>query len=235
MLEPRRSFDLYFLGHMAWAYVWAVAVWALISRDKRGGELFVPAILILGILPDIDLFLGGLGVVHHSFTHSLFFWLVIFAPLLVVFGRKPVPYLAAVVQHFTFGDFLVGKVMILWPFSLSYFGFNIGMPSVLDVALETAGLLLAAGIVVLNGDLRRLLSINKRNIPMLLPFLALIASMLFFAVDWSLVPLVAYIWSRKALTILVLDHLILAAFLAVSAAQGLRALKHRSVPTPKTA
>jgi membrane-bound metal-dependent hydrolase YbcI (DUF457 family) len=220
---------------MAWAYVWAVAVWALISRDKRGGKLFVPAILMLGVLPDIDLFFGSLGVVHHTFTHSLFFWLVIFAPFLVVFGRKSIPYLAAVVQHFAFGDFLVGKVMILWPFSRSYFGFNIAMPSVLDVALETAGLLLAAGIVVFNGDLKRLLSVDNRNIPMLLPFLALVTSMLFFAVDWSLIPLVTYIWSRKLLTILVLDHIILATVLAVSAAQGLRALKQKPVPTSKTA
>ena len=214
---------------MAWAYVWAVAVWALISRDKRGGKLFVPAILMLGVLPDIDLFFGSLGVVHHTFTHSLFFWLVVFAPFLVVFRRKSIPYFAAVVQHFAFGDFLVGKVMILWPFSRSYFGFNIAMPSVLDVALETAGLLLAAGIVVFNGDLKRLLSVDNRNIPMLLPFLALVTSMLFFAVDWSLAPLVAYIWSRKLLTILVLDHIILGAFLAVSAAQGLRALKQRAL------
>jgi hypothetical protein len=194
----------------------------------------VPAILILGVLPDIDLFFGSLGVVHHTFTHSLFFWLVIFAPFFFVYRLKSVPYFAAVVQHFAFGDFLMGRVMILWPFSLSYFGLNIAMPSVPDVALETAGLLLAAGIIVFNGDLRRLLSVDKRNIPMLLPFLALITSMLFFAVDWSLIPLVAYIWSRKLLTVLVFDHLILATFLAVSAAQGLRALKRKPLLTSKT-
>jgi hypothetical protein len=231
MLELRRGFELFFVGHMAWAYVWAVIVWALIPRDKRGGKLFVPAILMLGVLPDIDLFFSRFGVVHHTFTHSFFFWLVIFAPFFLVYRGKSIPYFAAVVQHFAFGDFLVGKVMILWPFSLSYFGFNIAMPSVLDVALETAGLLLAAGIVIFNGDLRRLLSADKRNILMLLPFLALVASMLFFAVDRPIVPLVAYIWSRKLLTIIVLDHIILAIFLAVSTVQGLRALRRKLVPT----
>jgi len=219
---------------MAWAYVWAVAVWALIPISKRGGKLFVPAILMLGVLPDIDLFFGNLGVVHHSFTHSIFFWLVIFAPVFAVYGLKSVPYLAAVVQHFAFGDLLVDKVMILWPFSSSYFGLNFGMPSILDVALETAGLLLAAGIIVFNGDLRRLLSVNKRNILMLLPFLALIASMLWFAVDWSLIPLIAYVWTRKSLTALVFDHLILAAFLAISGIQGLRALGRKHALTSKT-
>ena len=219
---------------MAWAYVWAMIVWAVISPGKRGGKLFVPAVLILGALPDIDLFFERFGVVHHTLTHSIFFWLVIFAPFLLVYRQKSIPYLAAVVQHFAFGDLLVGKVMILWPFSMSYFGLNIAMPSVLDVALETAGLLLAAGIIIFNGDLRRLLSVDIHNIWMFLPFLALVASMLFFAVDWPIIPLIAHIWSRKLLTIIVLDHIILATFLAFSTAQGLKALKQKPAPTSKT-
>jgi hypothetical protein len=206
---------------MAWAYVWAVIFAGMLS-GKRDGKLFIPAVLMLGVAPDIDIFLRIFGVVHHTVTHSLFFWFIIFAPFFAVFRRKPIPYFAAVVQHFAFGDFLVGNVMILWPFSLQHFGFNIPMPSVLDVALETSGLLLAAGIIFLNGDLSQLLSIDTRNIPMLLPFLALLASMLFFAVDWPIIPLVAHIWSRKLLTIIVLEHTILAIFLAVSTVQGLR-------------
>jgi hypothetical protein len=212
---------------MAWAYVWAVIVLALVSGGKRGGKLFVPAVLMLGVLPDVDLFLGSFGLVHHTVTHSLFFWIIVFAPFLVVFRLKSLPYLAAVVQHFAFGDMLVGKVMIFWPFSSSYFGFKIAMPSILDVALETAGLLLVAGIVIFNGDLRRLLSVDDRNVLMVLPFLALLASMLFFAVDWQIVPLIAYVWSRKLLTTIVLDHVILVTFLAVSTVQGLRAWSRR--------
>jgi hypothetical protein len=216
---------------MAWAYVWAVTVWALISGDKRGGKLFVPAILMLGVLPDIDILLKPFGVVHHTFTHSIFFWLIIFVPFLLVFRRRSVPYLASVVQHFAFGDLLVGNVMIFWPFSSSFYGLGVAMPSVLDAALETAGLLVAAGIVIYNGDLRKLLSVDKRNIWMLLPLLALLTSMLFFAIDWPIVPLIAYVWSRKLLTAIVFDHLILVVFLAVSTAQGLRALRQKQVPT----
>jgi hypothetical protein len=182
---------------------------------------------MLGVLPDVDLFFGSLGLVHHTITHSLFFWIIIFAPFFVVFRLKSVPYFAAVVQHFAFGDFLMGKVMIFWPFNSSYFGLHIPMPSLLDVALETAGLVLAAGIIIFNGDLKRLLSVDIHNVWMVLPLLALLASMLFFAVDYSFVPLIAYIWSRKLLTTLVLDHLILTTFLAVSTVQGLRALSSR--------
>jgi hypothetical protein len=210
---------LFFLGHMVWAYVWAA-----MFTGKRNGKLFIPLVLMLGIAPDIDILLRGFGVLHHTFTHSFFFWLIVFAPFFVFFRRKSVPYFIAVAQHFAFGDFLVGNVMIFWPFSQSYFGFNIGMTSMLDVALETAGLLLTAGISYYKGDLKRMLSTDIRNLLMFLPLLALLTSMLIFAVDWPLIPLIAYIWSRKLLTTIILGHIILAISLALSTLQGLRRL-----------
>ena len=96
-------------------------------------------------------------------------------PALVIFRGKVVPYLVAVLQHVAFGDFLVaGAVMLFWPFSLSYFGFNNSMFSVFDVILEAAGLLLAVGIMYFNGDLKRLVSVSLDNVFMLVPLLALI-------------------------------------------------------------
>lgn len=66
---------MFFLGHMTWAYVWAVAF-----VGKRWGKIFVPAILMLAVLPDVDLFFRSFGVMHHTFTHSLFFGFVLFLP-----------------------------------------------------------------------------------------------------------------------------------------------------------
>ena len=203
---------------MVWAYVWAVAF-----AGRRWGKLLVPVVLLLGVMPDIDLLLRDFGVAHHTFMHSFFFWFVLFAPFLAVYRLKSVPYFVAVVQHFAFGDLFVGEVMILWPFSRSYYGFDTAMVSVFAVALETAGLLLAAGIMYFNGDLKRLLSVYPRNIPMFLPFLALLTSMLFFAVDWhACKPLVAYVLSSPLFATIVLAHIVLVIFLALSAAQGLR-------------
>lgn len=209
---------LFFLGHMTWGYVWTE-----MSAPKRR-KLFIPAVLMLGVMPDIDILLKPFGVIHHTFTHSIFFWLIIFTPFFVISGKKTIPYFVAVVQHIAFGDFLVGTVMIFWPFNQSYFGLNINMGSLVDVALETTGLLLATGITLLNGDLKRLLSVNRSNIFALFPFLALAASMLFLEIDMPIIPLIAYIWSRKLLTTIVLEHLIFTIFLTVSAAQGLRAI-----------
>ena len=210
---------MFFLGHMAWAYVLA-----MMFAGKRRGKLFIPAVLALGVMPDVDILLQDFGVVHHTFTHSYFLWLVMFAPFLLVFGRKLIPYFAAVAQHFGFGDFLVGKVMLFWPFSPLYFGFYLTMPSTLDIAFETAGLLLAAGVLYFSGDLKRLLSVDERNILMFIPFLALVTSMLFYAVDWPFIPLVAHIGSSPLLATLVLAHVVLTIFLAASTAQGLRRL-----------
>jgi len=48
-------------------------------------KVFFPAVLMLAVLPDVDLFLWGFGVEHHTFTHSLFFWFVLFVSFLSVY------------------------------------------------------------------------------------------------------------------------------------------------------
>jgi hypothetical protein len=55
---------------MSWAVVWeTLAAKGTKTKDK----LFFPAILMLDVLPDFDLFLAGYGVEHHSFFHSILF------------------------------------------------------------------------------------------------------------------------------------------------------------------
>ncbi len=200
-------------------------VLGVVFAGKRRGKLFVPVVLMLAVLPDVDLFFGSFGVEHHTFTHSLFFWVVFFVPVLVVYRRRFIPYFVAVVQHFAFGDLFVGEVMLFWPFSFSYFGFNNAMMSGFNVGLETAGLLLAAAVLYFSGDLKRLLSVDVRNVLMFFPFLALVTSMLFFAVDVPIVPLVVHILSSKLFASIVFAHIVLVVFLAVSTAQGLRRLQ----------
>jgi hypothetical protein len=208
---------LFFLGHMAWAYVWAV-----IFAGKNRVKLFIPAILLLAVLPDVDLFFWSYGIEHHTITHSLFFWVVLFVPLLLKYRNSVIPYFVAVLQHFVFGDFVVGVVMLFWPFSFSFFGFDYAMMSVFDVGLEVLGLFLALGIAYFDGDLRRLVSVDKRNVFMFFPFLAVVASMLFYAVDLPVVSLVSHVFVSPIYATVVFAHIILAAFLAISTFQGLR-------------
>ena len=207
---------------MSWAVVWATLA---AKGTKTKDKLFFPAILMLGVLPDFDLFLGGYGVEHHSFFHSILFWVALFVPALIVFRWRVVPYLAAALQHFVFGDFLVGEVMLFWPFDLSYFGFNNPMFSVYDVILEIIGLALAFLVLYYSNDLKRLVSVSWDNVLIFVPLLALVSSMLYFAVDWPIVPLIYYVGSSPILTAVGVGHLVLVGFLVVSVFQGLRSLQ----------
>jgi hypothetical protein len=214
---------------MAWAFVWASLAWALIPGVKKSGRLILPLILILGVLPDSDLFLERFGIVHRTVTHSFLFWIVIFVPILAIYGLKAIPYFVAVISHFAFGDFLMGKVMVFWPFNSSFVGMNFAMPSLVDVSLEITGLLLFFAILIYSGDLKRTLSVDKRNVLMGLPLLALFISALFFASHWpSLNSLIAYILSSNLLIALAAGHIVLFSFIAFSAFQGLRAFKRQS-------
>ena len=106
---------------------------------------------------------------------------------------------------------------------LSFVGFNFGMPSVVDVALEMTGLLLAAGILIYSGSLKRLLSPRKSNVFMLVPLLALLISWVFFISGWSsITSLISYILSDGAVMVLAVGHIILLVFLAASSLQGFR-------------
>jgi hypothetical protein len=209
---------------MAWAYVLAMLAWALIPGVKRYGKLFVPAILILGVLPDGDLLFRGLGIAHRTVTHSWLLWILLFIPVFYFLRLKAVPYFVAVIQHFAFGDFVMGKVMMFWPFSSARVGLGFGMGSVVDVALETGGLILAFGLMIYFGDLKRLFSVEKRNFYMIFPLMALLVSALYFISHWqSLSTFANYILSDNLLIFMAVTNFILVGFLAISTLQGLRA------------
>ena len=202
---------------------WAVVFATLFAKGTNAKEkLFFPAIIILGVLPDVDLFLYRYGIEHHTFFHSIVFWIVLFLPALLIFRFKALPYLVAVLQHFVFGDFFVGKVMLFWPFSFDQYGFDNGMLSNFDIVLEVGGLVLAFLVLYYAGDLKRLVSVKFENFFMGIPLLALVSSMFYFAVDWPFAPLISFIWSSPMLTTIVVGHLILVGFFVVSSFQGLR-------------
>lgn len=206
---------------MSWAYVVAVAF------GGRGKKLFIPAVLLLGCLPDIDLLFEGFGVAHRTFLHSIIFWIALFIPAFVNIRWRAVPYLAAVLQHVTFGDFFIGGVMLFWPLDNSFYGVVNTNQTSFHVGLEIVGFLAALSLMYYNGDLERLASKNKENVLMIAPLLAVVTSLLFFAVHWELLPLITYIRSSTPLTTLVVTHLILTILLAISTLQGFRKLQEK--------
>jgi hypothetical protein len=213
---------LFFFGHMSWGVVWA----SLFAKETRSRDkLFFPAILMSSILPDLDAFLVGYGVAHHSFFHSILFWVALFLPVFIIFRWKAAPYFVAVLQHFAFGDLLVGEVMLFWPFDLSYFGNISTLFSLFDVVLEIAGLVLMFSILYFSKDLKSYFSGSLNSVWVFLPLAALVLSMLYYTIGWPIVPLIEYTDNLYILVALVFGHLILASFLVVSFFQGLRKLQ----------
>jgi len=103
------------------------------------------------------------------------------------------------------------------------------MASAVDVVLETGGLILAAGLMIYFGDLRRLFSVEKRNFYMILPLVALLVSALYFISHWqSLNMFTNYILSSNLLVFVAITNFILVAFLAISTLQGLKAFKSKT-------
>jgi membrane-bound metal-dependent hydrolase YbcI (DUF457 family) len=99
-------------------------------------------LLLLGLLPDIDLIMGGLGIEHRTMTHSIFVWSIIFGPFLVRYQKSAIPYFVAVLQHIIFGDLVVGKVSLLWPLTDFDLGTGIRIMSVENLVLEGSGLVI---------------------------------------------------------------------------------------------
>ncbi|MGH9992660.1 MAG: metal-dependent hydrolase [Nitrososphaera sp.] len=130
------------MGHACWAYVTA----RLVSRPL-GVRPNIYLLLILGILPDIDLIFGSLGVQHRTLTHSIVFWSILFVPFFVKHRATSIPYFVALIQHILIGDLIVGKTSILWPIADLKIGLGLTILSPVNLVLEGAGLAVFAALI----------------------------------------------------------------------------------------
>jgi hypothetical protein len=53
--------------------------------------------LTVGLIPDADLYFGFLGLEHHTYTHSILFWLPLIP--IVYYKRQYIPSFVGIVQH----------------------------------------------------------------------------------------------------------------------------------------
>lgn len=102
---------------MVWGYVFGKAI----GRYQRLRPS-IPLLLLMGALPDFDLFLRqpyGTLFGHHGISHS---WLVIgllSIPFFYKFGKQAAPYFVAVIQHPLFGDLTANQIPLRFPLTLS--------------------------------------------------------------------------------------------------------------------
>jgi hypothetical protein len=206
---------MFLLGHSCWSYLFSKAT---------GRELNVnlPAYLALlsGILPDFDIYFQPY-IVHHTYTHSL----IVVVPVLIVltyfFGRLGFAFSIGILSHLL-ADFLVGTIPLLYPlYPNSDVGLNLGIPSLADTVLEIGAFTLVLVYAYWNGDYKLILKPSRESLLLGIPLFALVTLTLLFAGDRS-IPLAEFAFSRRALTIITLGHILLSGILALGVLQGLR-------------
>ncbi len=85
-------------------------------------------------------------------------------PFFIIYGKKTIPYFAALLSHILIGDFFTGGIELFWPLSHGLVGvFNFNVAS-LGIALTEFLLFLAViPLMYRNGDLQTLLKPSNKN------------------------------------------------------------------------
>ena len=212
---------MFLLGHSCWSYLFSKVI-------GRRLNVNLPAYLALlsGILPDFDIYFQPY-LRHHTYTHSL----IVIIPLVLIltyfFGRIGFAFSIGILSHLL-GDFLVGSIPLLYPlYPNSDVGLNLGIPSLADTILEIGAFGLVLVYAYRNGDYRLVLKPSRDSLLLVIPLFALVTLTLLFAGDRS-IPLAEFAFSRRALTVITLGHILLSGILAAGVLQGLRwYLAHR--------
>ena len=194
---------MYLLGHIAIGYLvaWAFARW-------RKQKLSLWLAFTVGIVPDFDILFQGLGLEHHTYTHSLLLWAPV-AIALLLWNRKSVPYVAGILSHLLIGDVLVSSIPFLLPLSSVSVGLRFGMPSFVDAILESGAFLLMFLLMWRNGDLRRMFSGGKKNLLLLVPLISMTSLTWLAARTPELEQLVSYGFSRLEIEIVSVSQILL--------------------------
>ncbi len=206
---------MFLLGHSCWSYLFSKAT---------GRELNVnlPAYLALlsGILPDFDIYFQPY-LVHHTYTHSLVIVVPVILVLTYFFGRLGFAFSIGILSHLL-GDFLVGTIPLLYPLlPNSDVGLNLGIPSLADTVLEVGAFALVLVYAYRNGDYKLIVKPSRESLLLGIPLFALVTLTLLFTGDRS-IPLAEFAFSRRALTVITLGHILLSGILALGVLQGLK-------------
>jgi membrane-bound metal-dependent hydrolase YbcI (DUF457 family) len=192
------------VGHLAAGY--------LIGRVAGDGLKVRPNLSLLflaSVIPDVDLLIPG--VEHRGPTHSLIIFILLFIPILLLAGKKGVPYFVALVQHALFGDYVTGGAQLLWPLTTQVYGTGLDVTSSTNLLLEWGLFLVSMAVLVHTRDLWLLFRRDRTNLLLSTPLLTvLLPAFLRFP---TYVPLV-----------LLAPHLVYLTLFALSIAMDVKAL-----------
>ena len=207
---------MFLLGHSCWSYLFS-------KLTGRQVKVNLPAYtaLLAGVLPDFDIYFKPL-IQHHTYTHSLIILLPICAVLVLRFKGLGFAFSMGILSHLV-ADAIVGTIPPFYPLSNFQFGISLGLPSPADTALEVGALGLVLVLSYLNGDYKLVTVPRRESVYLVIPLVSIVTLTLLFAGDNN-VPLAAFAFSRKALTLITLGHAVLVDILGLGVVQGGRAI-----------
>lgn len=217
-MQSLREFRLLFLlGHSTWGYLFCRGFGRVFGKDVG-----LPLALLVGILPDFDLYFKSLGLQHHTYTHSLLVLGPVCAILVIWRGREGAVLSAGLLSH-PFTDALVGTIPPLYPLSQTQIGLSLGIPSAIDTILEAGALFLVLTWMLLNGDARQVVRRDSKNLQLSLPLISIVSLNLLFAQDND-IQLSTYAFYRLTLSVISVGHIILSLVTGLAVVQGFHAL-----------
>lgn len=104
----------------------------------------LPLVFAASIAPDLDFLASGIFG-HHTLTHSIMFWLVIYTPFFVWKKKSMIPYFTATMSHFLISDVFTGNPPIFY--GISDQGFGIVYPTLQQEKLSSSEILLYRAFV----------------------------------------------------------------------------------------
>jgi hypothetical protein len=148
--------------------------------------------------------------------------LPICAVLVIRFKGLGLAFSAGILSHLV-ADSIVGTIPPLYPLSNFQFGISLGLPSPVDTVLEVGALGLVLALSYLNGDYKLVTEPQRESVYLVIPMVSIVTLTLLFAGDNN-VSLAAFAFSRKALTLITLGHVVLIGILGLGVVQGVRAI-----------
>lgn len=205
---------MFLLGHACWSYL-------LSKSSGQALKVTLPAYLALlaGVLPDFDIYFRGI-VQHHTITHSL----LVLGPVTLVlsnfYRRLGFAFSIGLLSHLL-TDSLVGTIPLFYPVLPDFqVGLNLGLPSLADTVLEGGALMLVIFYAYMNGDYKLVTKPSKDSVYLAIPLVSIVTLTLLFAGDNN-ISLSSFAFSRKALTLISIGHIVFALILATAVLEGL--------------
>jgi membrane-bound metal-dependent hydrolase YbcI (DUF457 family) len=158
---------MFAVGHFALGYLTGK-----LSSTFLNTSVSLPLLFFVSVFPDVDILFPFIE--HRGPMHSVLFCCIIFVSLFLFYKKQVIPYFVATLQHILIGDFLTGGSQLLWPFSLDFYGLNIGIRSTLNLGLEWAFFVIALLVMIKSKDLKALLNPDSKNLVLLLPLMTVL-------------------------------------------------------------